>query len=204
VSNADAAIETPFVACDDAPHMELLAEDVLPEEAVELKRQAREFAAEHVEPNAADYFASREYPMDVVEAAREQDLVVHEISPEYGGKGRSLAEVVAVVVDPTEAAELLVVAVLGHQPAVGHALVVLVVLVAVAEDIDHLSDAHPENTAGQHDQQRWKRVRRARRDRAERLSDETHYVDKSALIPFNVSFIVSLLIIDALIRAYHR
>jgi len=77
--------------------MELLSEDVLPEEAVELKRRAREFAADHVKPNAADYFASCEYPMDIVEAARNEDLVVHEISPKYGGKGRSLAEVVAVL-----------------------------------------------------------------------------------------------------------
>ena len=77
--------------------MDLLTEELVPAGARDAKRRAREFAAEHIEPNAAHYFRTGEYPMDVVRAARDAGLVAHEIDPEYGGRGRSLAEVVAVI-----------------------------------------------------------------------------------------------------------
>lgn len=77
--------------------MELLTEDLVPKHARDVKQQSREFAAEHIEPNATRYFRTGEYPMDVVQAARDAGLIAHEIAPEYGGHGRSLAEVVAVI-----------------------------------------------------------------------------------------------------------
>jgi hypothetical protein len=76
--------------------MELLTADLVPEEAREIKAAARDFASEHVEPNAAEYFQSGEYPWDVLEAGMEAGLVAQDIEKEYGGRGLSLAEMLAI------------------------------------------------------------------------------------------------------------
>lgn len=76
--------------------MELLDESLVPEHARSLKREAREFAAQHVAPNAADYYASGEYPWEVLEAGMEANLVAQDIAPEYGGRGWGVEELLAV------------------------------------------------------------------------------------------------------------
>jgi len=75
--------------------MDLLSEDLIPEDARGVKEEAREFAAEHIEPNAADYFEAGEYPWEVVEAGREAGLVAQDIGEEYGGRGLGLQEYLA-------------------------------------------------------------------------------------------------------------
>jgi hypothetical protein len=75
---------------------ELLTEDVVPETARPVKREAREFAAEHVAPAAAEYYRSGDYPWDVLEAGMDADLVAQDIPREYGGRGFTLTEILAV------------------------------------------------------------------------------------------------------------
>ncbi|WP_247008633.1 acyl-CoA dehydrogenase family protein [Halorientalis litorea] len=75
--------------------MELLTEDVVPEGARDVKQEAREFAAEHIEPAAADYYESGEYPWEILEAGMDAGLVAQDISEEYGGRGLSLTEILA-------------------------------------------------------------------------------------------------------------
>jgi len=76
--------------------MELLDDRPVPEEAREIKQDAREFAAEHVAPNAADYYESGEYPDEILEAGMDAGLVAQDIGEEYGGRGLSLHEVLAI------------------------------------------------------------------------------------------------------------
>jgi len=45
--------------------MELLSDHPVPEHARPVKEAAREFAREHIAPNAADYYASGEYPWEM-------------------------------------------------------------------------------------------------------------------------------------------
>jgi alkylation response protein AidB-like acyl-CoA dehydrogenase len=75
--------------------MELLTEDVVPERAHDVKQEAREFAAEHIEPVAADYYESAEYPWEVLEAGMEANLVGQDISEEYGGRGLDMHQMFA-------------------------------------------------------------------------------------------------------------
>jgi alkylation response protein AidB-like acyl-CoA dehydrogenase len=75
--------------------MDLLEETVVPERARDVKAEAREFADEHVAPNAADHFESGDYPWDVLEAGREADLVAQDIGEEYGGRGFDLVQMLA-------------------------------------------------------------------------------------------------------------
>ncbi|WP_340101861.1 acyl-CoA dehydrogenase family protein [Salinibaculum salinum] len=76
--------------------MELLEDSIVPEEAREVKTQAREFAQEHIEPNAAEYFESGEYPWEILEAGMDANLVAQDIPEEYGGRGLSLEQVLAI------------------------------------------------------------------------------------------------------------
>ncbi|PSQ59908.1 MAG: acyl-CoA dehydrogenase [Halobacteriales archaeon SW_9_67_25] len=76
--------------------MDLLDEHLLPEDARGAKREAREFAAEHIEPNAAECFERGEYPWEVLEAGMDAGLVAQDIPEEYGGRGLSLHEVLAI------------------------------------------------------------------------------------------------------------
>jgi len=76
--------------------MELLDESILPEQARDVKRDAREFAEEHIAPNAEEYFRSGEYPWEVLEAGQEAGLVAQDIGEEYGGRDLSLVEVLGI------------------------------------------------------------------------------------------------------------
>jgi len=76
--------------------LNLLSEDVVPEHAREVKRDAREFAEEHVAPNAEEYFASGEYPWEVLEAGMDAGLVAQDIGEEYGGRGLDLQQMLAI------------------------------------------------------------------------------------------------------------
>ncbi|WP_123533143.1 acyl-CoA dehydrogenase family protein [Halosimplex salinum] len=76
--------------------MELLDERLVPEGARDVKQQAREFAAEHIAPNAEAYFESGEYPHEVLEAGMDAGLVAQDIGEEYGGKGFDLHQVLAI------------------------------------------------------------------------------------------------------------
>jgi len=76
--------------------MDLLEDSVVPERAREVKAEARAFAEEHVEPNAADYFERAEYPADVVEAGHDAGLVAQDIGEEWGGRGLDLVQTLAV------------------------------------------------------------------------------------------------------------
>ena len=76
--------------------MQLLTEDVVPEHARGVKQKAREFADEYIAPNAADCFADGEYPWEILEAGMEAGLVAQDIGEEWGGRGLSIQQVLAV------------------------------------------------------------------------------------------------------------
>ncbi|WP_101297687.1 acyl-CoA dehydrogenase family protein [Halegenticoccus soli] len=76
--------------------MELLDESIVPEHARGVKREAREFAAEHIAPNAEEYFRSGEYPWEVLEAGQDAGLVAQDIGEEYGGAGYDLRQILAI------------------------------------------------------------------------------------------------------------
>ena len=76
--------------------MELLSEHPVPEHARDVKAQAREFAQEHIAPNAADYYESGEYPWEVLEAGMDAGLVGQDLGEEVGGKGFDLQQVLAI------------------------------------------------------------------------------------------------------------
>jgi len=76
--------------------MDLLDERPVPEHAREVKREAREFATEYIEPNAAEYYESGEYPHEVLEAGMDAGLVAQDIGEEYGGQGLDLQRVLAI------------------------------------------------------------------------------------------------------------
>jgi alkylation response protein AidB-like acyl-CoA dehydrogenase len=75
--------------------MDLLDESIVPEDAREIKQEAREFAEEHIEPNAEEYFERGEYPEEIIKKGEEAGLVGQGISEEYGGRGLSLHETLA-------------------------------------------------------------------------------------------------------------
>ncbi|WP_159900129.1 acyl-CoA dehydrogenase family protein [Salinirussus salinus] len=75
--------------------MDLLDESIVPEHARDVKREAREFAEEHIEPAAEAHYESGEYPWEVLEAGMEADLVAPDIPEEYGGRGFDLPEMLA-------------------------------------------------------------------------------------------------------------
>jgi len=76
--------------------MELLDDRPIPDEAIEVKHEAREFAAEHIAPNAEDYFESGEYPHEILQAGMDAGLIAQDISEAYGGSGFSLHQVLAI------------------------------------------------------------------------------------------------------------
>jgi len=75
--------------------MELLDDSIVPEHARERKQAARAFAADEIEPVAADYHASGAYPWDVLEAAMDAGFVAQHIGTDYGGSGDDLATMLA-------------------------------------------------------------------------------------------------------------
>jgi len=76
--------------------MDLLEPTIVPEDARELKADARAFAEEHIAPNAAEYYASGEYPTEILEAGMDAGLVAQDIGEEWGGRGFSLLDMVAI------------------------------------------------------------------------------------------------------------
>ncbi|RDI70594.1 acyl-CoA dehydrogenase family protein [Halopelagius longus] len=76
--------------------MELLDDTVVPEHARDVKQEAREFAEEHIAPNAQEYFDSAEYPWDILEAGMDAGLVAQDIGEEYGGRGFDLQQILAI------------------------------------------------------------------------------------------------------------
>jgi len=76
--------------------MDLLEDTIVPEHAREVKREAREFAAEHIEPNAEEYYRRGEYPWEILEAGMDAGLVAQDIPEEYGGRGLDLQQVLAI------------------------------------------------------------------------------------------------------------
>ncbi|WP_336344701.1 acyl-CoA dehydrogenase family protein [Halalkalicoccus ordinarius] len=75
--------------------MELLDEEIVPEYARPIKREAREFAQEHIAPNAEECFREGEYPWEILEAGREAGLVAQDIPEEYGGRGLDVVQMLA-------------------------------------------------------------------------------------------------------------
>jgi len=75
--------------------MELLSDDVVPESARDLKAEAAAFAEEEIAPNAEEYFRTAAYPWEILAAAQDAGLVAQDIPEEYGGRGLSVTEVLA-------------------------------------------------------------------------------------------------------------
>ena len=75
--------------------MDVLDDSIVPEHARDVKQEAREFAREHIEPNAQEYFQKGEYPHDILEAGQEAGLVAQDIPEEWGGRGFDLAQLLA-------------------------------------------------------------------------------------------------------------
>ena len=73
----------------------LLDESLVPEHARDVKREAREFAAEHIAPVAGEHFEADDYPWEVLEAGQEADLVGQDIPEEYGGRGLDIYQMLA-------------------------------------------------------------------------------------------------------------
>jgi len=76
--------------------MDLLDDSVVPEHARPVKERARAFAADHIEPVAADYHSTGEYPWDVLEAGMDAGLVAGDIGEAWGGNGYDLLEQLAI------------------------------------------------------------------------------------------------------------
>ncbi|WP_232688676.1 acyl-CoA dehydrogenase family protein [Halobacterium zhouii] len=76
--------------------MELLSEDIVPEYARDVKQEAREFAREHIEPNAEECFRAGEYPWEILEAGMDAGLVAQDIGEEYGGRGLDVVQMLAI------------------------------------------------------------------------------------------------------------
>ena len=76
--------------------MDLLDEHIVPEQAREVKQEAREFAQEHIAGNAEAYYESGDYPWEILEAGQRAGLVAGDIPEEYGGRGHSLHEMFAI------------------------------------------------------------------------------------------------------------
>ncbi|WP_129116822.1 acyl-CoA dehydrogenase family protein [Halegenticoccus tardaugens] len=76
--------------------MDLLDDSIVPAHAREVKAAAREFAAEHIAPNASAHFRTGEYPWEVLEAGQDAGLVAQDIGEEHGGKGYDLQQILAI------------------------------------------------------------------------------------------------------------
>ena len=77
--------------------MDVLGEETIPEHARPIKREARTFAREQIEPVAADHYDRGAYPWEVLAAAQDAGLVGADIAEEYGGRGLDLPQRLALV-----------------------------------------------------------------------------------------------------------
>ncbi|AXR78609.1 acyl-CoA dehydrogenase family protein [Natrarchaeobaculum sulfurireducens] len=75
--------------------MDVLDDSIVPEHARAVKRDAREFATEHIMPNAQEHFESGSYPHEVLEAGQDAGLVAQDIPEEWGGRGFDLPQLLA-------------------------------------------------------------------------------------------------------------
>ncbi|SFS77266.1 acyl-CoA dehydrogenase family protein [Halostagnicola kamekurae] len=75
--------------------MNPLEETIVPDRARDVKAEAREFAREHIEPAAAEYYQSGEYPWEILEAAQDAGLAGQDIPESLGGRGLDLAQLLA-------------------------------------------------------------------------------------------------------------
>lgn len=75
--------------------MELLEDSIVPEHARDVKAEAREFAREHIEPNAQEHFQDGTYPEEILEAGQEAGLVAQDIPEAWGGRGFDLPQLLA-------------------------------------------------------------------------------------------------------------
>ena len=75
--------------------MDVLDDSIVPEHARAVKQDAREFATEHIMPNAQEYFESGSYPHEVLEAGQDAGLVAQDIPEEWGGRGLDLPQLLA-------------------------------------------------------------------------------------------------------------
>ncbi|MFB6168740.1 MAG: acyl-CoA dehydrogenase family protein [Haloferacaceae archaeon] len=77
--------------------MDPLADGTAPDEVEPIRREARAFVEEHVEPVVEEYYADGEYPWAVIEAGRDAGLVAADVAEEYGGRGLDLPERLALI-----------------------------------------------------------------------------------------------------------
>jgi alkylation response protein AidB-like acyl-CoA dehydrogenase len=75
--------------------MELLADDIVPEYARDVKHEAREFAEEYIAPNAEERFRQAEYPHDILQTGQDAGLVAQDIGEEWGGRGLNVVQMLA-------------------------------------------------------------------------------------------------------------
>ncbi len=66
--------------------MDIISEKLVPEYALEVRRRLGVRRRAH-RPVAGEYYASGEYPWDVLEAATEAGLVAQDIGEEWDGSG---------------------------------------------------------------------------------------------------------------------
>ncbi|MDJ1430512.1 acyl-CoA dehydrogenase family protein [Halostagnicola sp. A-GB9-2] len=76
--------------------MNPLEDSIVPDRALDVKTEASEFAREHIEPNAAEYYESGDYPWDILEAAQEAGLAGQDIPETWGGRGLDLPQLLAI------------------------------------------------------------------------------------------------------------
>jgi hypothetical protein len=79
------------------PAIDPLADGTPPDHVEPIRREARAFVEEHVEPVVEDHYASGEYPWEVLEAGRDAGLVAADVAEEYGGRGLDLSQRLALV-----------------------------------------------------------------------------------------------------------
>jgi alkylation response protein AidB-like acyl-CoA dehydrogenase len=95
-SDGDRRFQEVFVGPGPTIDMDLLDESVVPEYARPVKREAREFAAEHIEPCAEEYFESGEYPWEILKAGQDAGLIAQDLGEDLGGRNLDLMEVLAI------------------------------------------------------------------------------------------------------------
>ncbi|WP_254822380.1 acyl-CoA dehydrogenase family protein [Haloglomus halophilum] len=75
--------------------LDLLEASLVPEHARHVKAEAREFAQEHIAPNAEAYYDSGDYPWEVLEAGMDAGLVAADVPEAYGGRDWDLYQILA-------------------------------------------------------------------------------------------------------------
>jgi alkylation response protein AidB-like acyl-CoA dehydrogenase len=79
------------------PAIDPLADGTPPDYVEPIRREARAFVNDHVEPVVEEYYAAGEYPWEVLEAGQDAGLVAADVAEEYGGRGLDLSERLALI-----------------------------------------------------------------------------------------------------------